>query len=248
MASPFSSALGKIARAGKHLDALDCEIRAVLESKPYSLSRGEFDPTTGDEIIRIKVGQPLPDEWSDVLGDFASNLRKALDHLVYELAGKPERGKTAFPIFRVATEYFGEREKYLAGVGKGARTVIDNYQPYHRSNPDDDPLAIIAWLDNADKHRDVHAAFALQDSAGIFIPEDRSKSLGTMQFSVTGYGVPLEDGAEVMRIHWPKSTPEMKVDPTMAPEIAFGERQLGFDDMRRIQGYAKQIVERLARV
>jgi hypothetical protein len=81
------SALAKYARAQKHL----AELRAAIdEAHAADLSNelsyrvdypyGDDDPRA---VVTLRLELRSPTEWSLIMGDILTNLRAALDHVVY---------------------------------------------------------------------------------------------------------------------------------------------------------------------
>ena len=89
----------KLHRSAQHIAELECNIQNYLNSKPFGLVKVEEQ--NGDLVSRIKLLQPIPIEWSAIIGDAVHNMRSALDLLAWQLVvhngGKPTN-KTCFPI------------------------------------------------------------------------------------------------------------------------------------------------------
>jgi hypothetical protein len=261
---PLQGCLVKIEAAKRDLDSLERETREWIEADAYRLVV-ERDPTTREYVPRVQIPAAPKFEWGHSFGRAGNDLRSSLDHLVYQVAiasgSDPEQDRTQFPIFSAAQDYLhrgkksglSQRDRYLAGVDESHRKIIDSYQPYHRSNrPDRDPLAELAWLDDADKHRVVHASLlALGDFDVVFDPPGPG---GFQRFSWkadrdSGPWV-MKDGKELVRIGFTGLTwePEAKLETKQPPEIAFGERKLRIGDLRRIGRHVEEIVGRFAPV
>jgi hypothetical protein len=70
--------------------------------------------------------------WSIYIGEIVHNFRSALDHIVWELAGRPPRThKTPFPIFENEAG-FNERgtNQFLKGVDGAVISLIKSEQPF----------------------------------------------------------------------------------------------------------------------
>ena len=159
MNSSETSAREKIRRAETHLADLHSLVAAYANSHPY---RVLLDPP-GDRGVPIANGhrvetwhEPPPAALSTVAGDIVTNLRAALDHVVWGLAKPKDRGShTSFPIHlndgRRDRETFARK---LKGVPKRAIKAIERMQPYNGpGEPGDQPLAVLNALVNEDKHR-----------------------------------------------------------------------------------------------
>jgi len=75
----------KINRAKEHFDELNASIETFLSRKPYFFMPQE-DPDPSHLSFRFKEVFSPPVEWGIILGDFAFNLRSAMDHLAWQLA------------------------------------------------------------------------------------------------------------------------------------------------------------------
>jgi len=167
----------KLRRAKKHLNALKQAIQRFLKSNPYTFVL-EPNPNPPDYVLRAKINNVPPTEWSAIVGDFAHNARSALDLLVFQVstlsADDSRRTQLQFPIFDYPTKvgrvsgYAEREESYLAGVSEEHRAVIERYQPYHRQDGfQSDALGLLADLNNADKHRIIQVVGAVANFRGL---------------------------------------------------------------------------------
>lgn len=176
----------KLWRADDHLEFCffqRASVSAGVHTGGESAVVGEFEPDTGDYVLRVMTQAPDP-MTGIILGEFAHNLRSALDHLVYQLillnGGDPEIGKPAFPILEKTPDPKNPNPTGLRGrIAKDHLTRIERAQPYHlrkhphlagyesavRSKQADafarwHPLALLGFLNNTDKHKRLHAGFS----------------------------------------------------------------------------------------
>jgi hypothetical protein len=160
----------KLGRAYKHLGDLEEEVAALREKDPNRIKR-EVDTERREHRYRVEIIHPIPPEWGAIVGDFVSNLRSSLDHLVYVLprtVAMWDESKTAFPIFTIksagdrnSATYDRRAANMLQNVIPEAEQIIERLQPYHRKRrPDYHPLAVLHDLWNADKHRALHVVNA----------------------------------------------------------------------------------------
>lgn len=167
----------KLRRAQKHLNALKQAIQRFLKSNPYTFVL-ESNPNPPNYVLRAKINNVPPIEWSAIVGDFAHNARSALDLLVFQVstlsADDLRRTQLQFPIFDYPTKVgkvsgYAEREKsYLAGVPEEHRAIIERYQPYHRQDGFlSDALSLLADLNNTDKHRIIQVVGAVASFHGL---------------------------------------------------------------------------------
>jgi len=164
----------RIKRADQHL-ALLYEMRLALLNKDWSVVNN-LDAKTGEYVFQLKVEAPDP-AVGIILSEFAHMLRSSLDNLMWQLVcrrgGIPTMA-TAFPIFkdkpkvprkpgRCSKCNRSTRDPWgsIAGVAAEDRAFIESFQPYDygRDFARWHPLAMLAELNNVDKHRYMHAAY-----------------------------------------------------------------------------------------
>jgi hypothetical protein len=118
-------------------------------------------------VIYCESVAAIPMRFSLLAGDIVHNLRTALDYLVYQLVrlGKNEPTKrTSWPIFveKPVGRDLGRYNAAIKGIPKPFRETIDWFQPYQTpTNPLRENLALLAELDNTDKHRLVRPGVAI---------------------------------------------------------------------------------------
>jgi hypothetical protein len=236
---PLGGAARKIERAEAHRQELGREIASFIESEPYAIRR-ERETKRKKYVLReiLEVRRDPPPELSLIIGDCLHNLRCALDYLAYELA-RLEQGKkvalTHFPIYsdwrdyRLARQEDRSRVEYL---NRRHRAVINRLQPYRRRHePRNDPLAILARLDNRDKHRSLQLMYAwLKPHETYVVPkQDISRILKSEPFP----GGRVEDGTILVTNHVIPSgpNPDVYVSGVGSIDIALSE---GLDEGRAI--------------
>ena len=151
----------KISRARKHLRHLRRIVERFKASNPYTFRR-EVDADGVYYLYSLNIVEAPP--ITEVLTDEAiHHLRTILDHLVcalVESAGKKVTHSHAFPVLRTEPKTPCEIARYdvmLKDVPTTARALIDLLQPYQRgTDAKNDPLAILARLDNRFKHVSMH--------------------------------------------------------------------------------------------
>jgi hypothetical protein len=163
----------KFRRAEKHLAELDSDWnRARDEPRPYSV---ETEVKAGPRgywlAVWADIIDPIEDDFSAVVGDFIFNLRSALDHVTCAVT---DRDDVQFPIFE--RDPWGAPDigpdgkdrnkrrrdnfrKNTKGMPKAARAIYKTVQPYKNTpmHPENDMLAFLHRLSNADKHRTLTA-------------------------------------------------------------------------------------------
>lgn len=159
---PVSPWMVKASRAAHHLD----DLRQRVEAFKDQYVRLEQVPT-GDgrqtDII-LRIDQPIPLEWSAIIGDILHNLRSTLDTLAFEFARLHYGGD--LPIAE-RTEVFGPAA--VAALRANAPgwefegttpEVMATHGITFESNAMSDPIFLLNRLWNIDKHRRLHIAVA----------------------------------------------------------------------------------------
>src|SRR2546423_118876 len=94
MTLDLSSVRAKLTRSQEHAQAVKNEAQAWTDRHPYTLiEKTNSDYTRFSLILRVNEAPPIQ-RWSLMVADCISNLRTALDHLVYAIAIH-ESGSTA---------------------------------------------------------------------------------------------------------------------------------------------------------
>ena len=185
----ITGVLAKLGRAQLHLNTLDDELLRL--SKEYSETSFINFTTDGEWYVVLPGPIPkFPVDWSLIAGDFFTNLRESLDHLVWQLVlreGKKPQQTHSFPIF-TSESYFIKRVKappkntrtnsplYGIPTDGDAWAIIERAQPWYRGKalgyePRKDMLATLALMSNIDKHRTLLVSMPLPDQRmfeGIF--------------------------------------------------------------------------------
>jgi len=218
----------KLKKADEHLLDLHKMVKEFHKAHPYSIPP-DLNAETGECIFRVQNVLPAPLDWSIVIGEFAYNMRSALDHLVWQLVeldgGRPGR-YTQFPIFKSRDDYLrdGHGPGMLKGLKPPNRKQIEDLQPYNTG--DDairDPLWLLDELSNIDKHRVLHIVFAgavdvTMDLSGIEALDVKEVRVFTPKT--------LENGVPVasMRLVPTGTKGKLQVKPEITHEEHFGDR------------------------
>jgi hypothetical protein len=173
----LKSVRAKLARSQEHVQTLKNEAKAWIERNPFSLIKDtNTDSTRFSLIVRINEAPPF-ERWSLIVGDCTSNLRAALDHLVYAIAAHqaapslPEyERKLMFPITDCRAEFneaIGKR-KQLGNISDRVRKAIESMQPYNLPHALLPPvLAILRDLNNTDNHRLLRLVYAAVSTGDV---------------------------------------------------------------------------------
>lgn len=136
----FAGVGAKLERARVHLQALNTEMTAFLDRRPYSfeLERGR---RRTEFVLRAYAKELPPLAWSTIVGDFLQNVRAALDYLVWELArAEIKRGssskttpdrKTAFPIYLKPKKFLTDGKPKIKDLAPYPQEIIEGMQPYN---------------------------------------------------------------------------------------------------------------------
>jgi hypothetical protein len=227
----------KLDRADEHMRSLTDEITTYFESEPHTY-RTHVDLEAGTYRVTVAITRLPPIRLAIICGDFAHNLRAALDHSVYGLVSAPTR-KTAFPIYRCEEDFTSWVETPARKGKPGPLTGLDPdgvlfarivaCQPFrHVDGPDDHPLEALQQLSNADKHRTILTSVATHRVAGHDQPPDIDFTGTNLEFTgraVFTYDTPLQDGDEFLRGEFratgPQPRPELKGN--LLTDLAFGD-------------------------
>src|SRR5947208_16718341 len=90
--------LMKLTRADEHLKVLHDEVADFMAIHPYEVVTQQDGPRRNISAKVVYQHAP-PDRLLMLIGDVLYNLRSALDHLAWSLAGTHADARTEFPIF-----------------------------------------------------------------------------------------------------------------------------------------------------
>jgi hypothetical protein len=162
----LNSARAKLARAGKHFHTLQVEIPAFIRERRYSVIH-EVDADRFYHRWKVPLGEPFPEEWGLIVGDFAHNARSALDHIAWQLAGAdPADTWTQFPLYAEETK-FGHASRVMKTIPHRPLALVKWLQPYRRPEPLNDPLWWLHTLDAEDKHKTITVMLAAMIDANV---------------------------------------------------------------------------------
>ncbi len=221
------------------------------DNQPFFKVQAHYHAKRHGFALVVEAMRPVPIEFGLMVGDIAHNQRSALDHVAWELVrrgNRPphalsnrQRQRIAFPIFSGPPGggfHATVLNKQLPGVGRRQRTLIRGLQPYvHRkANESRQPLALLARIDNDDKHRTIQPVAAVSSSATYEVTQLR----GCEVTRVTGRSRSqmLEDGAELEFVGARKlgrdAEPHMEVHSSVPSIPTIGDRLTVDDFLNRI--------------
>lgn len=206
----------KLVRADEHLKALNDEVAAFLQIRPYEVVTQQ-DVPGGNIRAHVVYRHAPPDLLFMLIGDVLYNLRSALDHLAWSLAGTRANSSTEFPIFIDGTRFRAtEHGNPMRGSGllkmhdmpTPAQNIIESLQPYRGAHglPESEPLWLLQQLGIEDKHHTLNLVAArVEGRLDVSTGSHPAHGLTGM----TGC-LPLEDGAEIYRIPLPANPSQVQ--------------------------------------
>ena len=203
----LTSVRAKLVRAQEHAQTIKNEILAWTERSPYSLTN-EVNADSNRYSIFVHINEPPPlQRWSLMVADCISNLRAALDHLVYSIAVKEATPNTPVGEDKLLFPITDSRMKFdeavkggrLGMISEPIRAAIESFQPYNRPHHILPPfLRLLRDFNNRDKHKLLQIAFSVTAFGDVgFIGEHPMD--GRVITSVPRVE-PLEDGAEIFAV------------------------------------------------
>jgi len=262
----LAGVVAKFNRAKQQFDVLREEIGTFSDQDPEPhFSRGYFDSSTWEWIERFQVREPPPLRWGVMLGDCVHNLRSALDHLVCQLTllnggSMEDCGQTQFPIAsKCEGQFESMADRRIPGLSMKHRAMVKRLQPYHAGNQAwRHPLAILATLSNADKHRILNPAFSvLKSDTSEVLDRLVGSDQGEGQSPVHSWwmvkrGSRLDHDTPWFRIVFDRSALRerplnVQMGGNLTLGIAFGEVGLDSDGFRHIGEAVWLIIERFMR-
>ena len=202
----LSGVRAKIARAKHHSDYVETAIKRVLGSKvKMRLPPQQFQADREPLILKSPKPEPLDAALPLAIGDCVHNLRSALDHLAFQLAGLIGKSaeaetKIAFPICLTARDFRAAvRQKVKPFISPAALAAIKEVQPYATENLRADAvLWILSQLDIIDKHRLIVVVEQQLRPIGVTV---KVHSGERFEFGVPdSKWKPLKDGTEIIRL------------------------------------------------
>jgi len=202
------------------------------------LFRTEYLPRRHGFAVIVDEVAPMSLHWCLRVGDIANNYRASLDHLAWALVSRgrtppgtgkltrKEEGRVSFPISRTRSDFNGVVARKLPGVRRADRARVRRRQPYHYSarTPERHAFALLAKMNNDDKHRTIQALWQFPASVGIEVMRVRDCELRQAPFRRrAGF---LEAGTELAILHARKRglTPELEVRLEVTAEPTTDQR------------------------
>lgn len=155
----------KLNRANDKAAALSANVAAFCRDHPITLDAQLREGRLGVNLVCQMEGMVAPlKEWSLELGEIVYSLRSALDNLIYVCAQiradpPPRPRDLQFPIIQDSEQYVNAVKHIAPQLPESVADLLEKVQPYQRGKPDvegspeHDPLVLLNWISNHDKHR-----------------------------------------------------------------------------------------------
>lgn len=256
----------KLDRANEKAAALSANIAAFCRDHPITLDAQLREGRLGIDLVCQMEGMILPlKEWSLELGEIVYSLRSALDNLIYVCAQvradpPPRPRNLQFPIIQDSRQYPAAVRHIAPQLPDEIADLLEKVQPYQRGRPDVegspeyDPLALLNWISNHDKHRmpvpflvppkEIEFAqsceFASEADAAANIPPD-----------VVVHAGPLSHGATLLeyRTKHPvtKLSGSFKITAHVAIETHAGTREVS-EAIGQLTWYTRLVVDEFSKI
>jgi hypothetical protein len=254
--------LPKLARAERQLESLNSAIAKFTESHIHTPDLQMLDVREKRCKIEWKGVTEPPIEWSVDVGEFAHNLRSALEHLMWNLVlvsdGDPGP-HTAFPVCNSEADWDARALRSTdgppptAGLDDKALAFVKDQQPFIRDQPKPGDSAVfkLIELNNIDKHRtlQIPGFFTTEKARGLRFEPAGYVSIRNVRYAPAGQW--LQNGTVIASADVRLSRPllpgtVMRVPFTQHVSVAFGELGKFYvatnNDLRLILDRVTQIV------
>ncbi len=249
----------KLRRAEYHFGVIEDEIaRFKAADNIETWEQPDSEPPRFFMLARRT--EPIPPDWSAVVGDFAHNGRSALNLLVAQLSnlgpGDPGWQRLEFPIC-YSPEKFASSQEALRGVHDEGVKIIEAAQPY---GSDDHGLRLLRELNNADKHRLFQVVEAVTETQGAQLGPggipgtirigdgDPTDAPPDAKFSARDIaGAVVTDRGTVIAVGIRRVPYEIGYSVRMQTEVRFGPGDAGVED-RPVVPTLKLILDQVRQV
>jgi hypothetical protein len=222
----------KAVAAEERLSLMADEWSAWLAEDAYPSWVVESDADHGRYSVYFDFSSPPPPRFSVIAGEIAHDLRSALDHLAWREAVEwigPEKAERkareiAFPLKETAADF--KRAKTIGYVGPKARRLMERQQPYKRAKgKGPKSLGLLAWLNNIDKHRTLHAALVtphpFQKPTSLISFESAARMIEQPTWEIAA-GMPVNGETKVACFRFDPAGPDPRVCVTGTPTFVVG--------------------------
>lgn len=215
----------KLWRANEHLEAVDAQINAWMELKPYRVWKEREAETDMTVIYAEPVGE-IPLMLPAMIGDVLQNLRACLDHAAHLLSERnyggalPEglAGICHFPVSESAKKFAATRRSCVPHISADARAIIERVQPYNSLRGiNASELTLLKTLSDFDKHRSLPVVMRVATMA-----DPLTLALGELDKTHYAFVGALERKTALWRYRIVPE-PEVNVDDGFTFELGFGD-------------------------
>jgi hypothetical protein len=222
----YTSARAKLGRATEHLEELEAELRAWIDTTPLDGTPADRKGATED--WHIKITTPLPDRLNVIAGDCVHNFRCVFDHLAMAFAvssgSSPDATDISFPIRQNPRDF--AKCRWLRRLPQDARDFLASTQPYAQPSRGGWALPELQHLDNQDKHR-FFLQLALRNMA-TFEPHNPDVRIVYNQVQI------LDDGAHYATVTYPEGYHGPREKPNLSVAICVQRsNRLGILELQR---------------
>jgi hypothetical protein len=245
--------------------ALLAKIASFCQDNPIRLAVQYREQHMGINLVCQMEGMIVPlREWTVELGVVVHYLRSALDNLIYACAqtvsNPPKRPRALlFPIIENPLTYTKAVQEIAPQLPARIAELLERIQPYQRSKPnvegtpEQDPLVLLSWISNQDKHR---------MPVPFFVPPSEINFTHTCEFAseaeasanlppdVVAHAGPLSNGAILLEYRTKHPVTRVSGQINIAAHIAF-ETNVGTQEISTILGlltwYTRLVVDEFAK-
>lgn len=266
-----SDAQVRLRRAGRLLHSVQAMLRDWLTDEPLRL-KFQRDPDAAIDQYVAEVLRPVPEDVAAEAGDFANNVRSALNYAAMAIyagaggdPGSDEARVVDFPIAETDRQWQNAQRRQLSRAWPEAIAELQRFQPCTGPSPAGAALLNLQELNNADKHRYLHvvgaATTAVESEMESAIPEGTSYDMlmphpaGRVDvrnaFLVSRYIFHLGDMDAPMATsavpRWEGMSEKVPPPPTLTVSL-YGQRAISFDELPPMLTTAIEVVSVVERL
>jgi hypothetical protein len=263
----------KLKRAQHHLNAINTSARYFVKRKLFK-PPADFIPPKLDllnedwQVIRWYGVTPSPLIWGAMLGDFAHDVRSALDQLIWALVlanNGTADNDTQFPVAESDAKWRdltdpnrADRLSPIHGISDKAFALIRDVQPFRthpgRGRAVKAPLYKLLIVSNEDKHRTLHGSALYANSKALNLRFEPRGYIAIVGKRFPQRGLIVENGAEIARVKLRLNVPfpppvgiQVKVAFDQPSHVGFfvGERHIiNLGELKPILSDARRVLTR----
>jgi hypothetical protein len=175
----FHEARLKIQRAVEHINDLNVILGEFSKRQTHEVVI-EHDPNGGDDLLKVRATETLPDSFTLTLGDALHNLRTSLDYAIAEIEFTTTGSRSDYTRFPVDQSRDALKARVEGGLAKRTSKqvidcIVESVQPYTGGNGDF--ICSLNDLDIEDKHRLLIAKTEFKYVDGIILINDQGKEI-----------------------------------------------------------------------